>query len=254
LSNNIILEIIGNFNNKELRKICAVNMRLKNLCARDRLSRIINENIPEVLLNMDLNTLNNICRTNRRISRLCNNQFWYLKLDRDYGSYIDKFRNLSNVSYYSRLIYDNMLMDSKAYYVVFNDYEKCKNTVDNPNEILYKNKRFNIIDAISFMINRYMSTNIILKLLSLSYVYTSPTLESKLSMHKIPLLSNKAVISSLFPSDFNWGNTFNDGIFIKNNISPVIVNIIRNQYGNDADRIFIQINCVIQVDYSLRVI
>lgn len=199
IPDDLILQIIDYLKGDSLRKFCASSKRIKYVYERDNLF-IINSETPEFLLGLTLNSLNKIFLLNVRMSKISkNNQFWYLKIERDFPFYINKYLGLKNKSYYAGIIYKDIISNSKDYYKLFTDYEKHSHSLTD--EIKYKSGTKTILDALNYVAMGKIPINVTIKLLALSYEYTYPTLEKRLLDRKMELLCTEAVISSFFHCD-----------------------------------------------------
>jgi len=209
LTNDTILELVKHMDNRTFKRFCMTNKKFKYLCERDILYPIVNENIPEFLLLLDLNTLNNLSLSNRRINNLIrNNKFWYLKLEKDFSHYINKWLLFKNQSYLGKIIYQDIVNNNKNYYLFFMQYENCIYT--DFAEYSIESIR-NMIDAMSF---RHIPINILLMLLSISY--NDVNVEKRVKNYNIPLLSNNTFISTFLNPNSSFSYFIKNGVLIEN--------------------------------------
>ncbi len=173
----------------------------------DVFSGVLTKDLPALLLNMDLNSLQHFCSTNIRINHLCqSNQFWYLKLQYDYPGYILYYKK--SKTYLGNLIYQDMLGNSQAYYIIYNHFRYCMDTTTNEDEIIVHKEKWQLANIFQTIRNIRLADSTLKKLLSLTLPYTGKLFEEEMVNKGFQLLSTDTLIYSMIPHYFNQYGQF----------------------------------------------
>lgn len=171
----------------------------------DTLSPIANQNIPEFLLILELESLYNLSLINKRIYNIIrSNTFWYLKIEKDFGTFIQQWLQRSHQSYIGRIVHQNIVDNSRDYYMFLCKYQNyLDEQVENDSNLF--------TTLLTLIANNAIQFNHLLMMLSLTY--HDITLDARMKSKKMELLSKNTLISTLFEKDDN--NTFiEDGVCI----------------------------------------
>ena len=186
-----LIPILSSYmDNQSFKRYSMTCKTIKYMNEQDTLISIINTNNYALLLSLDLKTLQQISYINRRINTLIRkNSFWYLKLEQDYLPYINKWVNKK--SYLGRIIYQDIIQNSKDYYMFYYHYTLYNNLKENTID--------DLINLFKMINHQKMQLNHILQIVSITY--QDDTLESRVKTLKCELWSNQLVIMSLIPFD-----------------------------------------------------
>src|SRR5258708_21232071 len=162
-----------------------------NIFQPDVFSGILTRDIPELLLHMDANTLQQFCVTNKRIRYICDSaQFWYLKLKQDYPDYLLYYQNLG--TRLGKLIYQDMKIRSKNYYIIYTYFRDCQDTSENT--IFTYTGEKSIESAIKILWERSHTEHTLEVLLSLTLPYAAKSFEKDTQDQGYKLLSRDTLL------------------------------------------------------------